>query len=157
MYAIPGTHRYVLPWGLLHDETDRGPLWDPLLNMHAYTFNLTERRLRSSTLTPRSPTQWFYYIGHWGDKAYPIRDRRQYYFAGQYHYVSGPSGPIFKSLGRREICLGGRKCEVQKSLDEANRIRKWSDWESISGEEERLIHERYGYGEDSINFGNDDL
>ena len=31
MYATPGLHPYILPWGLLHDQTDRGPLWDPSL------------------------------------------------------------------------------------------------------------------------------
>ncbi|KAJ9623970.1 Vacuolar protein sorting-associated protein 62 [Taxawa tesnikishii (nom. ined.)] len=106
MYATPGLHPYVLPWGLLHDQTDRGPLWDPLLNAHSYTYNHTEGILRSSLLTPRAPTSWFYYRGHWGDKFYPLSDPRQYRFAGQYHYVSGPSGPRYKNLGRKDVCQG---------------------------------------------------
>ena len=77
-----------------------------------------------------------------------MRDRRQYYFAGQYHYVSGPSGPIFKGLGRKEVCPGGRKCEVKNSLDDANRIRRWSDHQAVSEEEERLIYEQHGKGRD---------
>ena len=39
MYAMPGTHPYVLPFGLLADVTDAGPLWDPALNYIAYHFN----------------------------------------------------------------------------------------------------------------------
>ncbi|KAL8761949.1 MAG: hypothetical protein Q9194_007628 [Teloschistes cf. exilis] len=39
MYATPGHHPYVLPLGLLHDETDKGPLWDPALNALTYSYN----------------------------------------------------------------------------------------------------------------------
>jgi hypothetical protein len=39
MYAMPGTHPYVLPFGLLADVTDKGPLWDPTLNYYAYHYN----------------------------------------------------------------------------------------------------------------------
>lgn len=104
MYGTPGIHRYILPLGLLHDTTDRGPLWDPRQNMHAYTYDPARDYLRSSTLNPFSPTEWFYYIGHWGDKAYPLSDSRQYRFAGEYHYVNGPLGPRFKNLRRKKIC-----------------------------------------------------
>ncbi|KAK6607731.1 vacuolar protein sorting-associated protein [Botrytis cinerea] len=31
MYATPGTHPYVLPFKLLADVTDKGPIWDPSL------------------------------------------------------------------------------------------------------------------------------
>ncbi|KAL9112559.1 MAG: hypothetical protein Q9227_003130, partial [Pyrenula ochraceoflavens] len=102
MYATPGTHAYILPWGLLHDVTDRGPLWDPALNVHSYTYDYLEDDLRSSNRTPTAPTEWFYFNGHWGDKFYPLSDSRQYRFAGQYHYVNGPLGPRFKNLGRRK-------------------------------------------------------
>jgi len=39
MYATPGLHPYVLPFGLLADVTDKGPLWDPALNYRAYFYN----------------------------------------------------------------------------------------------------------------------
>ncbi|KAH1598432.1 hypothetical protein KXX34_008157 [Aspergillus fumigatus] len=106
MYATPGVHSYVLPWGLLHDQTDRGPLWDPLLNSHMYTYDHVNDTLRASTASPLAPTEWFYFNGHWGDKFYPLGDRRQYRFAGQYHYVNGPLGPRFKHLHRRKVCQG---------------------------------------------------
>lgn len=42
MYAFPGPHAYVLPFKMLKDETDRGPLWDPSLNNYAYFYDYTE-------------------------------------------------------------------------------------------------------------------
>jgi hypothetical protein len=116
MYATPGIHRYVLPLGLLHDETDRGPLWDPKLNSYTFTYNYTSDVLRAAHLTPSAPTQWFYFAGHWGDKIYPMSDPRQYEFAGQYHYVSGPLGPRFKRLGRRSVCQSIGPCVVRPFL-----------------------------------------
>ncbi|KAL8798748.1 MAG: hypothetical protein Q9223_007772 [Gallowayella weberi] len=106
MYVTPGVHPYILPLGLLHDQTDRGPLWDPALNLLSYTYNHTSDILLSSNSTPDAPTEWFFYNGHWGDRLYPLDDSRQYEFAGQYHYVSGPLGPRFKHLGRRKVCQG---------------------------------------------------
>ena len=127
MYATPGTHTYVLPFGLLHDETDRGPLWDPVLNSHTYKYDYRSDVLRSSTTTPYAPTQWFYFAGHWGDKFYQLNDNRQYRFAGQYHYVNGPLGPRFKNLGRKKMC-GGRDedpCVIKNSLEGTGRAKRW--------------------------------
>lgn len=39
MYAFPGPHAYVLPFKMLKDDTDRGPLWDPSLNNYAYFYD----------------------------------------------------------------------------------------------------------------------
>ncbi|KZF20061.1 hypothetical protein L228DRAFT_241252 [Xylona heveae TC161] len=127
MYATPGTHSYILPWGMLHDLTDRGPLWDPLLNSHAYTYDYINDTLRSSQLTPHAPTDWFYYSGHWGDKFYPLSDHRQYRFAGQYHYVNGPFGPRFKNLGRKRVCQGNGQCHLRNWLPlEGTRSKRWT-------------------------------
>ena len=41
MYATPGIHNYILPFGLLFDLTDHGPLWDPALNMYSFTYEYT--------------------------------------------------------------------------------------------------------------------
>ncbi|KAH0538110.1 hypothetical protein FGG08_005272 [Glutinoglossum americanum] len=125
MYATAGIHEYILPLGLLHDVTDRGPLWDPLLNSHMYTYDTLTDILRSSNVTPHAPTQWFYFNGHWGDKIYPLSDRRQYTFAGQYHYVNGPLGPRFKNLDRTSICQNSGDCVIKDFLDEAGRRRRW--------------------------------
>ncbi|KAL1961831.1 hypothetical protein VTN77DRAFT_1000 [Rasamsonia byssochlamydoides] len=128
MYATPGIHEYILPWGLLHDETDRGPLWDPLLNLHSYTYNYQTDTLRTSNLSPMAPTEWFYFNGHWGDKFYPLGDRRQYRFAGQYHYVNGPLGPRFKHLGRHKVCQGDYTdpCVIRTFIGEDRRAKRWA-------------------------------
>ena len=110
MYATPGRHTYVLPFGLLHDETSRGPLWDPTLNLLSYTYTLPSLDSPTPVLkpdakrNPNAPKGWFFYNGHWGDKGYEMEDPRQYEFVGQKHYVSGPIGPRFKALGRKHIC-----------------------------------------------------
>jgi hypothetical protein len=116
MYGTPGLHPYIIPFGLLHDETDRGPLWDPAQNFQAYTYDPTSRTMRASTLNPSSPTGWLNYAGHWGDKYYPLSDPRQYRFAGQYHYVNGPTGPRFKNLGRSKVCQRRGTCDVRHWL-----------------------------------------
>ncbi|KAK4548806.1 hypothetical protein LTR36_008579 [Oleoguttula mirabilis] len=116
MYATPGLHPYILPWGLLHDQTDRGPLWDPVQNVQSYTYEITNKTVRASTRNPRSPTGWLDFAGHWGDKYYPLSDPRQYRLAGQYHYVNGPTGPKFKRLGREAVCQGRRPCRVRNWL-----------------------------------------
>lgn len=128
MYATPGIHSYILPLGLLHDQTDRGPLWDPLLNAHAYTYDYLNDTLRASNITPNAPTEWFYFNGHWGDKFYPLGDSRQYRLAGQYHYVNGPLGPRFKNLGRRKVCQGSAKdpCVIKNFIGDGKRARRWA-------------------------------
>lgn len=116
MYGTPGLHPYIIPFGLLHDETDRGPLWDPAQNFQAYTYDPVNRTMRASNLNPQSPVGWLSYAGHWGDKYYPLSDPRQYRFAGQYHYVNGPTGPRFKNLGRSKVCQRHGSCEVRHWL-----------------------------------------
>lgn len=115
MYPRPGLHPYILPFNLLRDETDRGPLWDPTLNLHAYTYD--SGTIRAATRNPRSPTGWFNFNGRWGDKYYLLSDSRQYRFAGQYHYLSGPYGPKYKNLDRKEVCQNPDKCVVKDEVD----------------------------------------
>ena len=124
MYATPGLHPYILPWGLLHDQTDRGPLWDPRQNLQAFTYAPATQTMRAALLNPRAPTGWLHYAGHWGDKYYPLSDPRQYRFAGQYHYVNGPTGPKFKRLGRKEVCQSKGPCHIRHWLggDRATRL-----------------------------------
>ncbi|KAI9889871.1 MAG: Vacuolar protein sorting-associated protein 62 [Vezdaea aestivalis] len=124
MYATPGIHAFVLPLGLLHDQTDRGPLWDPTLNSHTYIYDFLDDELHASSHTPSAPTNWFYFKGRWGDRSYPLTDSRQYEFVGQYHYVSGPLGPRFKRLYRRTVCQSPGYCDIRNKLD-PDIIRVW--------------------------------
>lgn len=129
MYGTPGMHPYILPWGLLHDETDRGPLWDPALNTAAYTFDTTTHIARASNATPYVPTSWLYFNGRWGDKRYPLSDPRQYEIAGQWHYDDGPTGPLFKNLARRSVCQTDTKCEIKhwRSWNQGLSLWPWHD------------------------------
>lgn len=116
MYAVPGIHPYALPWGILKDVTDEGPLWDPAQNVRSFVYDYRNDALRASQLDPDAPTEWFHFAGRWGDKYYPLGDKRQYRLVGEYHYVSGPEGPKFKKLGRQQICQARGRCYISKKL-----------------------------------------
>ncbi|KAK8084821.1 hypothetical protein PG997_006092 [Apiospora hydei] len=127
MYATPGDHPYVLPFNLLKDQTDRGPLWDPARNIRSYWYDYTKEGEEDDTLgleptkeNPDEPTNWFHYEGPWGDKLYGLDDTRQYRLFGQYHYVTGPTGPKHKNLGREKMCLLWR-CKIIHSLSEGKK------------------------------------
>ncbi|PBP19677.1 vacuolar protein sorting-associated protein [Diplocarpon rosae] len=143
MYASPGTHPYVLPFGLLADVCDRGPLWDPAQNYLAYHYNTSithdadartmatnlplahmKSSLQPAADNPEAPMGWWWFAGHWGDKYYTLGDRRQWRFAGQYHYVNGPLGPRWKNLGRSKVCQSRGECKIVDSLQEG-RKRSW--------------------------------
>ncbi|OAA64797.1 Vacuolar protein sorting-associated protein 62 [Cordyceps fumosorosea ARSEF 2679] len=140
MYATPGDHAYILPFKMLKDVTDKGPLWDPSLNHYAYFYDYESDddfypdnaaahtgagaapgSSEGSSLTPAAsnpdaPTSWFHFRGRWGDGVYPLADVRQWRLFGQYHYVSGPQGPKFKNLGRKKMCLA-KKCRIRHERD----------------------------------------
>lgn len=138
MYALPGPHPYVLPFKMLKDVTDKGPLWDPALNNYAYYYDYTlenpedtiehEDSIGVKGLThdthsftpaasnPDAPTTWLHYQGRWGDETYTLADPRQWRLFGQYHYVTGPSGPKFKNLERQTLCPA-RSCRLLYEID----------------------------------------
>ncbi|KAI1273755.1 vacuolar sorting-associated protein [Xylaria sp. FL0933] len=123
MYAMPGNHPYVLPFQMLKDVTDRGPLWDPSKNFRSYWYDYTAAEgegLEPTEENPDAPVGWFHYKGRWGDKMYGLDDKRQWRLFGQYHYVTGPQGPKFKNLGRRKVCQTSR-CRVLHSIAEGRK------------------------------------
>ncbi|OLN85587.1 putative vacuolar protein sorting-associated protein TDA6-like protein 3 [Colletotrichum chlorophyti] len=140
MYAQAGDHPYVLPFKMLKDVTDKGPLWDPAKNAYSYWYDYVEdlgedldpdlddevdvasghRKENPTSLVPTAenpdaPTSWFHYAGPWGDKLYSLADIRQWRLFAQYHYVSGPLGPKFKRLNREKLCITER-CRILKTL-----------------------------------------
>lgn len=154
MYAKAGLHPYVIPFGILKDVTDKGPLWDPALNYYGYEYTMdpghdigvrwasdgpekfSERTdtLIPTSNTPDAPVSWFHFSGHWGDRYYPLSDPRQYRFFSEWAHVSGPPGPKFKAPGRPSICTkqNGR-CTVLASIEPLHwflRIAK--DWLIVS-------------------------
>ncbi|KXX79511.1 putative vacuolar protein sorting-associated protein TDA6 [Madurella mycetomatis] len=133
MYASPGMHPYVLPFKLLKDITDKGPLWDPALNNYAYWYDYeadqdeaqnppTQERtsLTPAASNPDVPTSWFHFEGPWGDDVYPLSDRRQWRLFGEYHYITGPLGPKAKWLDRRKVCQT-EKCTILDSIEEGKK------------------------------------
>ena len=135
MYPLPGLHPYVLPFRMLRDVTDKGPIWDPALNNYAYHYDPSleayahdsgddagdeddqPRSLIPATSNPDAPTSWFHFRGFWGDEVYSLADPRQWRFFGQYHYVTGPDGPKSKNLNRSFLCQSRWKCHVLYELD----------------------------------------
>ncbi|KAI0855240.1 vacuolar sorting-associated protein [Xylaria cubensis] len=123
MYAMPGNHPYVLPFQMLKDVTDRGPLWDPSKNFRSYWYDYSAPEgegLEPTQENPEAPTGWFHFRGRWGDKLYGLDDTRQWRLFGQYHYVTGPQGPKFKNLGRRKVCQNSR-CRIIHSIAEGQK------------------------------------
>jgi hypothetical protein len=117
MYVTSGVQPYILPFNMLHDTTGRGPLWDPVSSLRAYTYDINTDKLRASQLSPSAATSWFYFKGRWGDKAYDLGDPRQYRFFGEYQYLTGPNGPRFKNLARRTPCeKEGKGCDIKNSI-----------------------------------------
>ena len=136
MYPLPGEHPYVLPFRMLKDVTDKGPIWDPSLNNSAYHYDYTKENrwdtrdpwddkvsrvgktesLVPAASNPDAPTSWFHYRGRWGDEVYTLADIRQWRLFGQYHYVTGPSGPKFKHLDRSKLCQSYR-CRILYKID----------------------------------------
>ncbi|KAF8534509.1 hypothetical protein BDD12DRAFT_756105, partial [Trichophaea hybrida] len=115
-YATPGPHYYAIPLHLLADHTDKGYLWDPAKNNYLYHYNLETDKLTPDADNLNAPTGWFHFNGKWGDRFYPLTDKRQYRVVGQYHFVNGPTGPKHKNLGRTEVCQNEGSCIVQPSL-----------------------------------------
>ncbi|KAF3932387.1 hypothetical protein ABW19_dt0204872 [Dactylella cylindrospora] len=120
-YAKDGKHDHTIPnFSLpgsffLADDTNTGPLWDPLLSAYFYKLNPA-----SNTVTPYDPTtpvNWLYFNGKWGDQQYPTSHRNQYVIFGQARFTGGPSGPLFKDLQRSGICPSSVKpCWVRPFL-----------------------------------------
>jgi len=125
-YATPGKHAYALPFQLLADSCSRGHLWDPLLNLISFVHDPNAKgwpeapKFKASMQNPRAHSSWLEYKGCWGDKRYTLGDPkgRNYRFAGELKYLSGPLGPWDKALDRHLLCEhADKECNVRKTRD----------------------------------------
>jgi hypothetical protein len=106
---------------MLKDVTDRGYLWDPLQNLRMYVYDHESDTIYPVAGEPTEdgdppeppPSDWFHFIGRWGDKKYPLSDPRQWKVGGEFHYGNGPTGPKDKNLGREFICLNPGDCNMK--------------------------------------------
>lgn len=110
-YVSVGTHPHDLPYEILCDFTDRGPLWDPTRNYLGYSYDgkfvyPTENNTNAKHVGREATYgNWLTFTGHWGDKQIPDNDPRQRYsFIGGHKYIDGPRGPLKKNLLRIIPC-----------------------------------------------------
>lgn len=107
-YASVGQHPHDLPYNILSDFTDRGPLWNPSRNYLGYTYDGTKVYPGNNTSHKGRELEygnWLAFDGHWGDMQLPSNDPRQVYnLIGGYRYIDGPTGPLLKNLIRLVPC-----------------------------------------------------
>ncbi|ODQ63463.1 hypothetical protein NADFUDRAFT_53132 [Nadsonia fulvescens var. elongata DSM 6958] len=105
-YAAVGQHSHDIPYYILSDFTDRGPLWDPAQNCLAYTFDGTTVTHANGSHPGREETygDWLNFAGHWGDKKLSPDDPKQEWHVFEWKYIDGPLGPLSKNLLRSSVC-----------------------------------------------------
>src|ERR1700761_6131764 len=129
-YAVQGLHNHDLPGeihlgtpGFANDFTGYGPLWDPVQSAYWYSWtnpsptpnNVTSPTRNTSKLgtftaydPATSPIGWMYFTGRWGDFRYKVNDPRQDSLLFQvWKYDSGPTGPAYKNLQRKNVWSTG--------------------------------------------------
>lgn len=106
LYATDGTHDHAIP-GLdlpsssVEHHCDRGKLWDPTLSAYSYRYDR-----QSQMFFPYGtnfPVNWLYFLGRWGEDAWPDYSPAQVRRFGQRRYTGGPTGPIDKRLDRENM------------------------------------------------------
>lgn len=110
-YVSVGTHPHDLPYEILCDFTDKGPLWNPSKNYLGYFYDGSYvLPIEKSANCEHSGREleygdWLTFAGHWGDRKLPNSDRRQKYsIIGGFKYIDGPRGPLAKNLLRTIPC-----------------------------------------------------
>ncbi|KAH3661615.1 hypothetical protein OGAPHI_006463 [Ogataea philodendri] len=105
-YASTGQHSHDLPYSILSDFTDRGPLWNPSLNFLGYTYDGTSVTFANGSHAGREQKfgNWLKFVGYWGDKKLPPDDPRQRWSPFEWKYIGGPCGPMCKNLLRISPC-----------------------------------------------------
>ncbi|SMN18083.1 similar to Saccharomyces cerevisiae YGR141W VPS62 Vacuolar protein sorting (VPS) protein required for cytoplasm to vacuole targeting of proteins [Maudiozyma saulgeensis] len=104
-YASVGQYSHDVPFFFmpLSDFTDRGPMWDPVMNFYAYQI-VGDGVRPMSEREEKIGTSWLSFAGRWGDKQLPSNDPRQKWCPVQWRYIDGPLGPLFKNLERTSLC-----------------------------------------------------
>lgn len=123
-YGTVGQHSHDIPYYMLSDFTDRGPLWDPAQNYLAYTYDGQTVTFANGSTPGREERwgNWLNYLGAWGDKKLVPTDPRQKYSPFEWRYIDGPLGPLTKNLMRAGVCQRSKwwnvigACQVRRTL-----------------------------------------
>ncbi|EEP75583.1 conserved hypothetical protein [Uncinocarpus reesii 1704] len=121
LYTTEGTHDHTipgvsLPIGLLTDKCNEGFLWDPTLSTYSFRYDRASQEF--SAYDADTPVNWLNFDGQWGDEQLPDDAEGQVILFGQRKYASGPNGPKFKELDRKNVCpskIG--PCFIRRSLN----------------------------------------
>ncbi|KAF2195553.1 hypothetical protein K469DRAFT_544849 [Zopfia rhizophila CBS 207.26] len=148
LFPTPGLHDHTIPnlslpfALLLVDETDAGPIYDPLLSAYYYQYHPSPSSSPASPKTDQkggtftaydssTPVNYFYFRGRWGDEQYPDTDKRQQQLVGNRKYVGGPTGPADKQLNRKNVWPENTSSKGQKIRSSlgigswGDKIKKW--------------------------------
>jgi hypothetical protein len=137
-----GNHNYEhIPFDILKDQTDKGPLWDVTKNFRGFWYTPSSGALAlapgagiGGALEISEGPGWLNFGGYWGDKKWPVNKFGQFCVGSECHMEDGPLGkhasriennyrspvhfigPLFKNLGRTAPCQDETKCTVQTKL-----------------------------------------
>jgi hypothetical protein len=133
-YATAGKQDYTIALGLISDTTDAGFGWDMSQNFRGYWYNNAtgEFSIASGASTgadeeANETASWLSWLGSWGDQQYPNSHSGQYCIFGECHYVSGPTGPVAKNLGRNAMCQNENSCSIFDNLNDVTIQTKRAD------------------------------
>ncbi|EDO15919.1 hypothetical protein Kpol_480p6 [Vanderwaltozyma polyspora DSM 70294] len=141
-YASTGQHPHDVPFFFmpLSDFTDRGPMWDPVLNYYSYVFDGTNI-IPSSEKEEKLGIQWLQYHGTWGDKQLAWKDPRQRWCPVQWKYIDGPTGPLYKNIERMSLCQSTKWWNFLNSCPARRFIKKGN---GLNAEKNDLIGDNCG-------------
>ncbi|RWA10265.1 hypothetical protein EKO27_g4816 [Xylaria grammica] len=124
-YATAGKQEYTIALGLVTDTTDAGTPWDITQNYRGYwydtssgTFSVAGGASTGGSEEAGETADWLLWEGAWGDQQYPTSYSGQYCIFGQCRYVSGPTGPVAKNLGRSTVCQKDDSCTIFKDIND---------------------------------------
>lgn len=137
-YASVGQHSHDLPFGMLSDFTDRGPLWDPSKNYLGYTWDGDEltpvnSRFKENNTREVSYGDWLLFKGHWGDDKLQPNDPRQVWSPWEWKFIEGPTGPLTKHLNRVKLCQRAKWWNFWNGCPPKNFIKLGEGFEKESG------------------------
>lgn len=103
-----GDHNYEhIPFDILKDQTDKGPMWDVTKNFRGfwYTPSTGEVSLApgagpGGAIEVSEGPNWLNFGGFWGDQKWPINKFGQFCVGQECHMEDGPTGKDVLELPR---------------------------------------------------------